>query len=149
MEIRRAKDTDEEALANIRRSAILALAVPTITADEALAWAMSAAPDRVAKALQKHEVWVAMEGGPIGWIEINQDHIAALYVLPTCARQGVGSALLAYAETAILNAGHAIARLESSPNALNFYLRRCYIQSGSQNADGSYPLYKALKQPQL
>ena len=144
IELRRAEITDEDALADIRRSAILALAVPVMSREQAERWAMGAAPDRMARAVRDHDVWVAMDGAAIGWVEVDRDHVAALYVSPSCSRRGVGSVLLARAEAFIRSSGHAMARLESSPNALDFYLRRGYVQCGPPDAVGAYPLRKDL-----
>jgi hypothetical protein len=80
----------------------------------------------------------------IGWVEVDRDRVAGLYVSPSCSRRGVGSVLLALAETSILSSGYMTARLESSQNALNFYLRRGYIQCGPPEADGAWPLSKDL-----
>jgi GNAT superfamily N-acetyltransferase len=144
IQIRRAEPTDEEALTRIRRSAILALAVPAMSMKQAEQWAMGAATDRVARAIRDHEVWVAVEGGAQGWVELDRDRVAALYVSPPYSRRGVGSALLARAEASIRNLGYATARLESSQNALDFYLRRGYVRAGGPDAEGAYPLHKAL-----
>jgi len=144
MQIRRADVTDEEALANIRRSAILALAVPAMSREQAEQWATRAAADRIARAVRDHDVWVAVDGVAIGWVEINRDRVAALYVSPSCSRRGVGSVLLARAETSIRSSGYAITRLESSPNALEFYFRRGYVRCGPPDADGASPLRKDL-----
>ena len=49
MHIRRADINDEAALAQIRRDAILTLAVPVLTPEQAEQWAGSAAADRIAR----------------------------------------------------------------------------------------------------
>jgi putative acetyltransferase len=144
MQIRRADDTDEEALARIRRSAILALAVPGMSMEQAEQWATRAAVGRIARAIRDHEVWVAVDGVVIGWVEIDRDRVAALYVSPSCSRRGVGSVLLARAEASIRSSGYTTTRLESSPNALDFYLRRSYVGCGPPDAEGAYPLRKDL-----
>src|SRR5262247_2753458 len=144
MQIRRAEAADEDALASIRRRAILALAVPAMSREQAERWAARGAVGRVARAMREHDVWVAVEGTAIGWVEVDRDRVAALYVSPSCARRGVGSALLTLAETAIRRAGYATARLESSRNALDFYLRRGYLHCGPPDADGAWPLRKDL-----
>jgi GNAT superfamily N-acetyltransferase len=144
MQIRRAEAADEEALASIRRSAILALAVPAMSMEQAEKWATQAAADRIARAMREHDVWVAVEGSAIGWVEVNRDRIAALYVSPSCSRRGVGSVLLARAETYIRSSGYATARLESSQNALDFYLHRSYLRCGPPDSDGACPLSKDL-----
>src|SRR5690349_21145488 len=114
MQIRRAEAADEAVLTSIRRSAILALAVPAMSAEQAEKWAARAVGDRVARAIRDHEVWVAVEEATIGWIEVDRDRVAALYVSPSSSRRGIGSALLARAETSIRDSGYATARLESS-----------------------------------
>jgi len=144
MQIRRAEAADEEALASIRRRAILGLAVPAISMEQAEKWATPATADRIARAIREHDVWVAVEGAAIGWVEVDQDHVAALYVSPSCSRRGVGSILLARAETYIRSSGYATARLESSQNALDFYLRRGYLRCGPLDSDGACPLSKDL-----
>ena len=144
MQIRRAEAGDEEALARIRRSAILALAVPAMSIEQAEKWATRAAADRIVRAIRDHDVWVAVDAAASGWVEVDRDRVAALYVLPSCAHRGVGSVLLARAEASIRNSGYAIARLESSQNALDFYLRRGYVRCGPPDADGAYPLRKDL-----
>ena len=144
MQIRRAEAADEEVLASIRRSAILVLAAPAISMEQAEKWATRAAADRMARAIREHDVWVAVEGAAIGWVEVDRDRVAALYVSPSCSRRGVGSALLELAETSIRSSGYATARLESSQNALDFYLRRGYLRCGPPDADGACPLSKDL-----
>jgi putative acetyltransferase len=144
MQIRRAEAADEQARARIRRSAILALAVPAMSMEQAEKWATRAAADRIARAIRDHDVWVAVEGAAIGWVEVDRDRVAALYVSPPCSGRGVGSALLARAETSIQSSGYAMARLESSQNALDFYIRRGYVRCGLPDAEGAYPLRKDL-----
>jgi putative acetyltransferase len=144
MQIRRAEAADEETLAQIRRNAILALAVPAMSTEQAQKWAARAATDRVARAIRDHDVWIAVDGAALGWVEVDRDRVAALYVSPPCSRRGIGSALLARAEHSIQSSGYAMARLESSQNALDFYLRRGYVRHGPPDADGAYPLSKDL-----
>jgi GNAT superfamily N-acetyltransferase len=144
MLIRRAEDADEEALASIRRSAILELATPALSGDEAAAWALRPATDRIARAIREHAVWVAEEEEAIGWVEVDRDRVAALYVSPRFAGRGVGSSLLQVAEAAIRSAGHAAAHLDAGRNALHFYRRRGYLPSGPPGSDGSCPLSKDL-----
>jgi putative acetyltransferase len=144
MEIRRAEAADEQALARIRSSAILALAVPAMSTEQAEAWASGVPADRIARAIQEHDLWVAVEGVAIGWVEVDRDRIAALYVSPSCSGRGVGSALLTRAEACIQVCDYAIVHLASSQNALGFYLRRGYLRSGPPDPDRAYPLSKIL-----
>jgi len=144
VQIRRAEIADEHVLGRIRRDSILGLAGPATSMARAEVWANGVAADRFARAIREHDVWIAVETVAIGWIEVDRDRVAALYVSLTAASRGVGSALLSLGEEAIRGTGHAAARLEASENALSFYLRRGYIRSGPLLADGSYPLIKDL-----
>jgi GNAT superfamily N-acetyltransferase len=144
IEIRRADPSDRVALAAIRRSAILELAVPVMSPSEAEEWANQAAADRVSRAILEHAVWVAVQEVPIGWVEVEASRVTALYVAPHCAGRGVGSRLLLHAEKAVRDAGYAAARLESSPNAASFYLHRGYLPSGAPTAAGALPMSKLL-----
>src|SRR4051794_31629162 len=144
MQIRRANPTDAETLATIRRRAIRALAVPSISAEEAEKWARQVAAHRFTRAIQDHEVWVAVESVVIGWVEVDKNCIAGLYVSPTHARKGVGASLLAHAENSIRSSGCTAVYLDASRNALDFYLRRGYLRAGLPLANGEHPLRKAL-----
>ena len=72
MQIRRGEAADEQALGEIRRNAILALAVPAMSAEQAQKWATRAATDRVARAIREHDVWVAVDGTALGWVEVDR-----------------------------------------------------------------------------
>jgi putative acetyltransferase len=144
MRIRRANATDEDVLARIRRNAILELAGSAMSMEQAKQWSARASADRIVRAIRDHTVWVAVQGTVVGWVEVDRDRVAALYVSPSCSRRGIGSALLARAETSIQSSGYTTARLESSPNALDFYLRRGFRRCGAPDADGAWPLHKEL-----
>lgn len=83
MEMRRAEPADADALASIRRRAILVLAVPAVSKEQAEGWAARAAPDRVARAIREHHVWVPVEEAVIGWAEVDRCRVAALHVSPS------------------------------------------------------------------
>jgi putative acetyltransferase len=142
MDMRRAEISDLEALETVRRDAILGLAAAAMPVEAAAEWAAGGAADRIAQAIREYEVWVAVDDAVIGWVEVRQDRVAALYVSPLFSGRGVGSSLLCLAEQIIAAAGYATARLEASQNALGFYLRKGYLQSGPRLPDGSSPMTK-------
>jgi GNAT superfamily N-acetyltransferase len=146
IEIRRADLSDRVALSAIRRSAILELAVAAMSPLQAEQWANRAAADRVTRTILHRDVWVAVQGVPIGWVEVDEDRVAALYVAPHCSGRGVGTRLLLGAEAAMRDGGYANARVEASPNAPNFYLHRGYLSSEAHTADGALPLSKRLSE---
>ena len=146
IEIRRAYPSDHVALSAIRRSAILELSVAAMSQSQAEQWPNQATADRVTRAIQHHVVWVAVQGVPIGWVEVDEDRVAALYVAPHCSGRGVGSRLLLRAEAAIRDGGYAAARLETFPNTATFYLHRGYLLSEARTADGALLLSKRLSE---
>lgn len=143
--IRPARRADVSALTEIRRDAILSLAAPEMGEKSARDWAHSSADERVVRAIEKNEVWVAERvGAPAGWVEIARDRIEGLYVRPDLAGAGIGSALLLHAEGLIRSAGHRSAALDASSNAEEFYLRRGYeVQAGGRATSG-LPMRKPL-----
>jgi hypothetical protein len=55
MQMRRAEAADEETLAHIRRSAILTLAVPAMSMEQAEQWATRTAANRIARAIRNQQ----------------------------------------------------------------------------------------------
>ena len=143
--LRHARTADAATLADLRREAILTLAAPIMGAERARSWADSAAEDRVRRAIDHHEVWVAeCEGAVVGWIEIDRDRVEALYVRPAAACCGIGSSLLLRAEGLLRAAGYTHARLEASANAERFYLRRGFELQPTVLASGGRAMVKPL-----
>ncbi len=141
--LRPAHVNDVATLTQIRRAAILTLAVPKLGQAAAQRWADAAAPNRVQRALERHQLWVAeYMGAAIGWVEVDGDHIAGMYVQPQHAGSGIGSALLAHAEGQIQAAGYPAVRLESSWNAEEFYQRRGYLPLGARSVEEGRPMVK-------
>jgi hypothetical protein len=85
IEIRRADSSDDAALSAIRRSAILELAVAAMSPSQAEQWANQAAADRVTRAILHHAVWVAVQGVPLGWVEVDKDRVASRSLDPDAA----------------------------------------------------------------
>jgi putative acetyltransferase len=136
MRIRRAVLDDRDSFATIRRDAILVLATSAMSQEAATAWAMNTTEERFIR--------FAEAEAPLGWVEVADDRVNGLYVSPSHARRGVGSILLAHAESSIRAPGYAHIKLRASPNALPFYLRRGYVRVDEPDADGAYALHKAL-----
>ncbi|PZD71480.1 hypothetical protein C1752_06322 [Acaryochloris thomasi RCC1774] len=106
-------------------------------------WANSASSDRAALAIKHNSVWVAeCESVVVGWIEVKAATIKGLYVTPSASHSGVGSLLMAYAESAIRAQGEITVNLDASPNALPFYARLGYKVAGDPNLDSSVPMVK-------
>jgi ribosomal protein S18 acetylase RimI-like enzyme len=83
--------------------------------------------------MAKDDVWVATLGLQVlGWLHRAANSIEGLYVSPPAARQGVGTALVRLAETHIAQRGHHFVVLESSLNAVGFYLRLGYTPAATR-----------------
>ena len=144
--LRPARRADTRALTVIRRAAILSLATPEMGRTRARDWADSSAEERVQRAIEQNEVWVAEHGNvAVGWVEIDRDRVEGLYVRPDLAAGGIGSALLLHAEGLIRSAGHCAVALDASRNAEQFYLRRGYKAQPERPADAGRPMLKPLR----
>lgn len=143
VKIRLAHPEDVFVLEMIRKEAILSLASEKMGEKEAFEWANSAAPDRVQRALQEHDVSVAeVEEQVVGWIEFTNNQIEGLYVKPELAGQGIGSVLLSYAEKRIFSNGHGSIRLNASLNAEQFYNHRGYKPVAERSLQYGLPMEK-------
>lgn len=136
---------DDLAVINaIRRDAILGIPPETGLRD-AQAWADKRSPEFYAERLAAGSIVIASSRGcPIGWGSSDDDRITGLYVRSSSGAVGVGRAIMSNLEVKILQRGHAYARLESSPNALGFYIKLGYSQIGPAEADGAIPMRRHL-----
>ena len=100
---------------------------------------------RVEQAIAKDEVWVATLGPQVvGWLHRAANSIEGLYVSPTAARQGVGTTFVKLAERHIAQRGHDSVVLESSLNAVGFYLRLGYVRAGAQCSSAAVAMCKQV-----
>src|SRR3954447_17708232 len=134
---------DANRLHDIRRRSILELAPPTMPAAEAQAWAERLTLSGMERKLRELEVWVAeLDGTVAGWGAIRGDLLEGLYTAPEFAGQGVCAGLLDRLEGLMREREFPSVRLEASSNARGFYLRRGYRATGSQTAQGAWPMAK-------
>jgi len=145
LHFRLADPADVTAHFDIRQAAIRRLSLTHLSEPEAAAWAESVGIPRVEPAIAKDVVWVAALGPQVvGWLHRAANSIEGLYVSPTAARQGVGTALIRLAESHIAQSGHHIVVLESSLNAVGFYLRLGYAPAGAQRSFGAIAMCKQV-----
>ncbi len=146
--IRAAQPDDVEQLLTIRHAAILALAAEKYGPDGAQAWAHAATAARFQQTLAQNHCFVALfDGQPVGWVEFAANQVNGLYVRPAQTQQGIGSALLAYAEREILAAGYRAVTLDASWNAEEFYLRRGYRSLAARSLKTGRPMVKTFGTP--
>ena len=143
LHFRPANRSDVTILHDIRVAAIRQLSVTHLSPCDAEDWAGRGGVPRVEGAIAKDEVWVALlDSAVVGWIHRSDNSIEGLYVSPQAARQGVGTALVRLAEGRIAQAGERLVVLESSLNAVGFYVRLGYAPAGIQSPSGAVPMRK-------
>src|SRR5689334_4778555 len=142
--IRPARPSDAERLLEIRQRAILELAVPALSVQQAHDWAMRRDLIWMDDVISTKTLWVAFADSTVtGWVGIEDHRIIGLYVDPTYACRGIGSRLLGFAEDQLLLRGVRTIELEASWNAEAFYLRRGYQPTVERPADGARPMRKS------
>jgi GNAT superfamily N-acetyltransferase len=145
LQFRIADPADVAALFDIRQAAIRQLSLTHLSANEAAAWAERSGIQRIERALTNDEVWVATRDTQIlGWLHRAANSIEGLYVSPAAVRQGVGTGLIHVAETRIAQERHQTVVLESSLNALGFYLQLDYKATANQRSSVAIELHKDL-----
>ncbi|WP_141686565.1 GNAT family N-acetyltransferase [Bradyrhizobium sp. LMTR 3] len=142
---RRAMRKDANRLYDIRRRSIIELALPTMTAAEAQAWAAKLTRAGMEQKLRELDVWVAeLDGRAAGWGAFRGEWLEGLYTDPDFACRGVGAGLLGVCERLMCERGIRAVRAEASSNAMAFYLRRGYLANGPQSPNGAWPIAKQL-----
>jgi ribosomal protein S18 acetylase RimI-like enzyme len=137
--------SDVATLFDIRQAAIRQLSLTHLSEREAAAWAERGGIPRVERAIMKDEVRVAMLGLQVaGWLHRTASSIEGLYVSPPTARHGVGTALVRLAETKIAQRGHHLVVLESSLNAVGFYLRLGYTPATTRCPSAAVAMRKQV-----
>jgi putative acetyltransferase len=143
--VRAAALADAPRLHEIRRHSILALVPLGWPADRVRQWAERRNLEWAARIVQEREVWVLQIGDlAVGWISVTGSEIDGLYTDPQFAGRGVGSRLLVFAESVLQGRGVSEVRLEASPNAEDFYLRRNYEPISPRDAVAPRWLRKRL-----
>ena len=149
LRFRLAGPADVTNLYDIRQAAIRQLSLTHLSECEAVDWAERGGMPRVERAIARDEVWVATLGPQlVGWLHRAANSIEGLYVSPPTARRGVGTALLRLAESHIAQRGHPLVVLESSLNAMGFYLRLGYAPACIQCSSAAVAMSKHVEAAQ-
>ena len=144
--IRKATSADMPMLWHIRQQSILQLAPQGMSIAESQKWAGNLPIHRMENRFQDAQLWIAeSDGRAVGWIALRGNYIDGLYTHPHFAGRGVGSGLLAFAESFLKERGIEVVRLDSSVNAEEFYLHRGYELTGGPPERGAgIPLVKRI-----
>jgi putative acetyltransferase len=150
IQIRLADLGDVPILFKIRLTAIRQLSVTHLSTMAAEAWAAQGGTFRVETAIANDDVWVAnRDKQAVGWVHRAANSIEGLYVSPPAARQGVGAALMRFAEYHIAQDGYDHVILKSSYNAMGFYLRLGYIADHVQTSEQATAMRRQLRHANL
>lgn len=130
MRFRRGAPDDASAILRVHRQSILTLGLEAYSRAEVESWAADLVPEGYVKAMtdggETFIVADAADGALAGFCSFKGDEVKGLYVAPSAARRGVGSALLRQAEAAISAAGHGRIRIDAALSGQAFYERHGY-----------------------
>jgi len=146
--MRKASSADLGIIHDIRRDSILGIESDDFGVVERHAWADRRSPEFFARGVAAGEVVLAVSGsGGLGWGSSSGNYISGVYVRSSSGRTGVGRAIMSRLEADIVKRGHEYATLDSSPNAVGFYIKLGYALVGRPDDHGALPMRKALRVP--
>ena len=125
LRIRRAHSDDGPGIHAAHAAAILVTCRSHYAAEEVAVWAERLTPASYAEDVVQRDVFVAEDGARIlgfGVLDANDREVRAVYVHPDAGRRGMGRALLHVLETTARLRGPGRLHLDSSLNAVPFYL---------------------------
>jgi putative acetyltransferase len=142
--IRKGSSEDLGIIHDIRRDAILGIS-DDFGVIERQTWADRRSPEFFADRIAAGDVVLAVsESSELGWGSSSRNYISGIYVRSSSGRIGVGRAIMSRLESDIMKRGYECATLDSSPNAVGFYVKLGYTPVEPLNDDRSVPMRKAL-----
>jgi putative acetyltransferase len=129
VELRRARDTDRDAIWRVHTHAIQALCAGWYAERQIAVWVARLSPDLYRGAILHRVMLVAeREADVVGFaqLDVERREIEAVYVVPDLVRRGVGSALLRAVEEVARGQGIGRLQLCASLNAQAFYAAHGY-----------------------
>jgi GNAT superfamily N-acetyltransferase len=129
LDIRRARDTDREAIWRVHSESIRGLCAGWYGEAEIGIWVGRLTPEVYRGAILNRVVLVAEQDGEMigfGQLDLDRGEVEAVYVVPGTVRRGVGSRLLRSLEEVARSRGLGRLRLCASLNAQAFYAARGY-----------------------
>ncbi|MGC6370761.1 GNAT family N-acetyltransferase [Pseudomonas sp. K2I15] len=133
-EIRRATLADAQTAFDIRLLAIRSRCIGAYTTEQMMLWTRGAAEDGYDALIDKHFYLGCVDGEPVatGMLDLANNEIGALFVLPGFTGRGIGKQVLAYLEALARELGIEDVILDATLNAADFYRRCGYV--GSEQA---------------
>lgn len=147
MLIRPAVDADRPAICRVHQAAARQLAARSYSSEQIEAWVGSLTPESYANVMRTHAIVVAEDErrNVIGFGQLDpaRGEIDAVYVDPSAARSGVGTALLGALEQIARNCGIFHLHLIATLNAVAFYSRAGY----ERECDTTYRTLAGIDMP--
>ena len=129
-EIRAARADEIDRLYAVHHDSVIRLCAGHYSEAQIRGWLSGRTPAMYLPAIAAGRLWVADDGAPIGFAEIDGHELTKLFIRGDCAARGIGRRLLEHALAAIRAGGAASAYLEATLNARAFYARHGFVEVG-------------------
>ena len=129
LEIKRATPEDANAAFDIRREAICSQCIGAYTAEQMALWTRGSADDGYSTLMEKpfYLGWVNDEPVATGMLDLDNNEVGALFVLPQFTGRGYGKAMLDHLEALARELELAEVVLDATLNAASFYRACGYV----------------------
>ncbi|WP_095184502.1 GNAT family N-acetyltransferase [Pseudomonas sp. Irchel 3H9] len=129
LEIKRATPEDANAAFDIRREAIRSQCIGAYTAEQMALWTRGSADDGYSTLMEKpfYLGWVNDEPVATGMLDLDNNEVGALFVLPQFTGRGYGKAMLDHLEALARELELAEVVLDATLNAASFYRACGYV----------------------
>ncbi|NWA37741.1 GNAT family N-acetyltransferase [Pseudomonas reactans] len=134
LEIKRATPEDAQVAFDIRLQAIRSQCIGAYTQEQMMLWTRGKAEDGYSALMDKpfYLGWVDGKAVVTGMLDLANNEVGALFVLPECTGRGYGKAMLNHLETVARELAIEIVVLDATLNAATFYRACGYV--GSEQA---------------
>jgi GNAT superfamily N-acetyltransferase len=129
LEIKRATPEDAHAAFDIRREAIRSQCIGAYTVEQMMLWTRGKAEDGYSALMDKpfYLGWVNGEPVATGMLDLDNNEVGALFVLPEFTGRGYGKAMLDHLESVARELAIDVVVLDATLNAASFYRACGYV----------------------
>ena len=129
LEIKRATQADAEVAFDIRLQAIRAQCIGAYTAEQMMLWTRGKAEDGYSALMEKPFYLGCLNGEPVatGMLDLANNEVGALFVLPAFTGRGYGKAMLDHLEHVARELAIEEVVLDATLNAASFYRASGYV----------------------
>ena len=129
LEIKRATPEDAHVAFDIRREAIRSQCIGAYTVEQMMLWTRGKAEDGYSALMEKpfYLGWVNGEPVATGMLDLDNNEVGALFVLPEFTGRGYGKAMLDHLESVARELAIDAVVLDATLNAASFYRACGYV----------------------